>query len=215
MTKHTWKWSDLPLCRVLIGLIIVTGTGTANCDMDSVSKEGWYLNSGAGVIHFIQRERNAAVVSRYTTGGNGFVEMMQRPIPFFGIGVRGEMLGIPSAEKDAGMTWGGRAMISLNVFFPVKKLEFIGTVETGYSLLRRRVEFENASKVLFHGATFGLSLGVLRQISARVSMGFVLRFSEMLSTLSCTEYRCHVPHRGRNPGPSLLMGLQGSFRLQK
>ncbi|MBN2526885.1 MAG: hypothetical protein JXR76_10870 [Deltaproteobacteria bacterium] len=194
-------------------LLALTFVTAAQCDTKIIDRRGWYLDGAVGAIQFLHPQRNSAAISNYTTGGVLSLEIYQRPLQHLGIGVRGALLGVPSNEPDARATYGGRAIVSMKFFFEAGKLEMYGAAETGYTLLHRKVNFENADKIQFHGATMGLALGGQRQINQRITMGFVVRFSQMISSISCTEHLCHSPRKGRNPGPALFVGLHSNYKL--
>ena len=194
-------------------LLCIFHCRTGLCQAQRQFHSTWELGATVSGVQFLHRQRNASEISRYTTGATLTVDLFQRPLPHLAIGVRTELLGIPSAESDARATLGGRTLLCLQFIVPLKSMAFLSGMEAGYSFLYRRVAFDNAEKVIFQGATLGLALGVQRTLSKTFRIGLLVRVSEILGTLHCNGHRCHIPGKGRNPGPTLTIGVRGAFRL--
>ena len=198
------------ICRFAVRIaLILIGYTPAALSGEPTSK--WHLGASAGVVDFVSPERSASTISDPRIGGALSLFAIQRPLAFLGIGCRGELLFVPSKERDADATFGGRAMLVLRAAVPLGKFELHISPETGYSFLGRRVAFENTDRVSFQGATVGLAIGVDVALHSRLTLGAVARVNQVLGTLTCTSRRCHTPQKGRNPGPALFLGIGVGF----
>ena len=186
---------------------------SARCETEIRTKNSWQLSASVGATSFLSPHRNAPTITRYKSGFNAAIGIIQRPLQHLELGIRTELLGVPTNEKDAGATLGARGMITIYVVFPVKKTELFFGPEAGYSLLHRKVDFYNAKKVAFLGATIGATLGAQRPVSNKLKVGIVVQFSEIMGALHCTDHQCHPPRKGRNPGPALTIAARGTFKL--
>jgi hypothetical protein len=212
MNEHTLT-RHIPRTILLIpALALVVYTRAASCEVSEGASSSWYLGASLGGVAFVAPQRSASTISEAKTGGALELSAVQRPLRFLGIGCRGEFLFVPSREADAASTFGGRAMLLLKVLLPLGRAELHLDPEAGYSFLGREVDFENTDHVWFQGATVGFGLGVDMPIDDRFVLGGVVRVNQVLGTLACTDDRCHVPQKGRNPGPSLFVGVTGAFR---
>jgi hypothetical protein len=212
MNAHNLKRHMIFRIALLALLTIIVCAKAAYCEEATASAPlGWHFGISIGVVDFVSPMRSASTISDPKMGGAFDLSAIQRPLPYLGVGCRGEFLFVPSGEDDAAATFGARAMLVLRAIVPVGKTELHVGPEVGYSYLGRRVTFENADRVSFQGATVGLSMGVERPLSDSVSLGGIARVNHVLGTLTCTSKRCHMPRKGRNPGPSLFVGVSSVF----